>query len=55
MTTSEDEDSSDDNRSYDPSYEDVPLTIPMDAYQVEMRAAFEQFSLTQGTKLAEIV
>ncbi|KAI5652548.1 hypothetical protein M9H77_29735 [Catharanthus roseus] len=54
----EDEDSFDDDGSYDPSTEDAPPPVPIDAFQAEIWAAFEQLYLTHfihGTQLVEIM
>lgn len=52
------DDKSNDDGSYEPSAEDAPPSIPMDTFQVEMQATFDQFHLTQniyGAQLVEIM
>lgn len=48
----DDEDSSDDDGSYDHSAEDAPPTIYIHAFQVEMQAAFDQLRITQDAHSA---
>lgn len=48
------DDESEDDGSYDPFIEDAPPTIPMDAFQAEMQAAFEQLHLTQDIHSAQL-
>lgn len=45
---------SDDNGSYDPSDTNAPSTVPIDVFQVEMRAAFEQLCITQDAHVGQL-
>lgn len=53
-----DDDESEDDESHDLKAKDAPPTVSMDAFQIKMRATFEQLRITQGihgAQLAEMV